>query len=222
MYERVLATTPAQHVILCGDSAGGNLALTQALHYRDRHLPLPGRVMLFSPWLDLTLTHPDVASIEPQDPMLARPGPREAATWWAGGDPLSLPLLSPLHADLRGLPPVDVFQGTLDILWPDTQRFAEQVAAAGGHVHLHTYPGAFHVFPATTYTPEAQDVFRTIRQLLNARPAATEGSGLVKLVSLPPVRLIVYLQNAPSRGAAGPRRRGVRADMSRWACSWPS
>lgn len=105
VYKRTLINTPAEKIILCGDSAGGNLALTQTLHYRDLGLPLPGRLLLFSPWLDLTLTHPDIATIEPHDPMLARPGLREAAEWWAGGDPLTLPLLSPLYADVRGLPP---------------------------------------------------------------------------------------------------------------------
>lgn len=216
VYQQVLATTPAEKVVLCGDSAGGNLALTQALHFRDLGLPLPGRLLLFSPWLDLALSNPDIAAIEPHDPMLARPGPREAAGWWAGGDDLSLPLLSPLYADLRGLPPVEVFQGTLDILWPDTQRLAQQVQAAGGTLRLHPSPGAFHVFMAATYTPEAQDVFRQIGQILDARPEAVKTTGLVKLVSLPPVRLAVYLSERAQqrRDPGAPEgRSGKRAPL---------
>ncbi|UQN09354.1 alpha/beta hydrolase [Deinococcus sp. QL22] len=218
VYRQVLASTSPEKVILCGDSAGGNLALTQALHYRDLGLPLPGRLLLFSPWLDLSMSNPEMTAIEPHDPMLARPGSREAAKWWAGGDDLRLPLLSPLHADLRGLPPMDVFQGELDILWPDTRRLAQQVQAAGGTLRLHPYPGAFHVFMAATYTPEAQDVFRQIGRLLSYSPRAVKRTGLIKLVSLPPVRLVVYLSeraqqrrnsDAPREGAGKHRPLGI-------------
>jgi len=162
VYREVLASTPAAQVVFCGDSAGGGLALGQALYYRDIGLPLPGRVVLFSPWLDITMCNPGAASGEKDDVMLALPGLIEAGQWWADGDDRRLPVLSPLFGDLSGLPPIDVFQGTHDLFIADSRLLAEKVGAAGGEIHLHEYEGAFHVFVRATFTPEARDAFEKV------------------------------------------------------------
>ncbi|HYH83755.1 MAG TPA: alpha/beta hydrolase [Longimicrobium sp.] len=57
VYRSLLHRVPAERIVLCGDSAGGNLALAQALHYRALGLPLPGRIVLFSPVLDYGFTY---------------------------------------------------------------------------------------------------------------------------------------------------------------------
>ncbi len=85
VYRDVRATTPAGSVVLAGDSAGGGLALGQALRYRDISLPAPDLVLLFSPWLDITLSNPDAAPVERRDVMLGIPGLVEAGRWWPAG-----------------------------------------------------------------------------------------------------------------------------------------
>ncbi|WP_181790660.1 alpha/beta hydrolase [Myxococcus llanfairpwllgwyngyllgogerychwyrndrobwllllantysiliogogogochensis] len=162
VYRQVLATTPATQVALCGDSAGGGLALGQTFHFRDLGLPLPGRLILFSPWLDLAMTNPGIPAIEPRDVMLSTARLLEAGQWWAGGDDLSIPTLSPIHGDLRGLPPIDVFQGTDDLFILDARELRGKVEAVGGSIRLYEYPGAFHVFVGATFTPEARDAFRKV------------------------------------------------------------
>ena len=164
VYRNVIASTPAENVILCGDSAGGGLALGLAMHFRDLSLPLPGRVILFSPWLDITVSNPEIPGVEPFDPMLATPGPIEAGKWWAGGDDPRSPLLSPLFGNLSGLPPIDVFIGTHDITFPDTRVLKRKVATAGGEINHYEYPGAIHVFVGATFTPEAKDAFGKIAE----------------------------------------------------------
>lgn len=173
VYRAVTEATPAARVVLCGDSAGGGLALGQAMHYRDLGLPLPGRVILFSPWVDITGSNPAAAVVETYDPMLALSGMIEIGRWWAGGDDRRSPLLSPLYGDLSGLPPLDVFQGTYDVLLPDARKLKEGVDAAGGEIHLYEYPGAFHVFVGATFTPEAHDAFQKV-----ARSVATVAGGI--------------------------------------------
>jgi epsilon-lactone hydrolase len=175
VYRRVIAKTPPDQVVLCGDSAGGGLALGQALYYRDLGLSPPGRVILFSPWLDITMSNPGAAAAEKDDAMLALPGLVEAGKWWAGGDDPKSPLLSPLFGDLKGLPPIDVFQGTHDVFIADARELKERVTATGSEIHLYEYPGAFHVFVGATFTPEARDAFRKAAMSVNALSSSQPG-----------------------------------------------
>ena len=149
-------------LVLCGDSAGGNLALVQALRYRDLGLRAPAHVVLFAPWMDLTMSNPEVAQVQPRDPMLWIGELVECGRWWAGsGDPRA-PLLSPIHADLSGLPPIHIYQGADDVLAPDARLLRDHITAAGGRVEYHETAGAFHDFMGATFTPEARAVFRHI------------------------------------------------------------
>lgn len=171
VYREVLAGTPADRVVLCGDSAGGALALAQAMRYRDAGLPLPGRVVLFAPWLDLTLADPQIREVERRDVMLGVEKLRLLGGWWAGGENPRTPSLSPLHGDPRGLPPIDLYQGTDDLLAVDGRTFARRARGAGADVRLHETPGGFHVFMAVPWIPEAREVHRRVAAALR-RPSA--------------------------------------------------
>jgi len=166
VYRQVLTETAAENIVFCGDSAGGGLAAGLALHTRELTLPMPARLVLFAPAVDLTFSNPEVDAIEPHDKLIARPGGHVAASWWAGGDDIRSPLISPMYGDLRGLPPVDIFQGTEDSLLPDTRVFRDRLREAGVAVQLFEYPGAFHVFMGATYTPEARDTYRKVAAAL--------------------------------------------------------
>ena len=170
IYQEVLEKSPGQAIILCGDSAGGGLALAQAIHYRNLGLPLPQRVVLFSPWLDITLSNPDAARMASQDIILGIPGLVQCGKWWAGGDNPHSPLLSPIFGDLSGLPPIDVFIGTKELLLPDARKLAQVVPGAGGIVNLHETPGAFHDFVAATITPESKKVFDILQREMMITP----------------------------------------------------
>src|SRR5688500_2751096 len=63
VYRDVLAAAPAGPVVLAGDSAGGGLALGMTMDMRGRALPLPAMLVLFAPWLDVTLSNPEAAAI---------------------------------------------------------------------------------------------------------------------------------------------------------------
>ncbi|RJF74533.1 alpha/beta hydrolase [Deinococcus cavernae] len=190
---RVLARTPSQRCVWCGDSAGGGLALAFVQHCRDAGLPLPAHLILFSPWLDVTLTNPEIAAIEPRDPTLSRPGTRVAGEWWAGGSDPRSPLVSPLYGNSEGLPPIMIYQGTADILLPDVRRYVQQARQEGVDVRLHEFRGAFHVFMAATFTPEAKQVYAGIRRLLGTEEHIHHTAGLVKLISWPPIKIAMYM-----------------------------
>ncbi len=168
VYRNVLRDHADEAIVLCGDSAGGGLALAQAHHYRDLGLRPPDRLVLFSPWLDITMSNPDAVAIEPHDALLGIPALVQCGRWWAGGDDPRSPLLSPIFGDLSGLPPIDVVHGTADLLIPDARKLKEKVSAAGGTIHLHEYPGAFHVFVSVPFLPEARDAFDHVAAVLDS------------------------------------------------------
>jgi acetyl esterase/lipase len=141
-------------LVLAGDSAGGGLAVAQHLLHEDAAL-----LLLIAPWLDITLADPAAAALERTDIMLGIDGMRVCGEMWAGAaDPRAVHL-SPLFADLRGLPPTHVFQGTHDILLPDARAFVDAARAAGVDAHMHEYPGAFHVFMGAPFLRESRDAF---------------------------------------------------------------
>lgn len=171
VYRSVLATTGADDVVLAGDSAGGGLAVGQALHFAALGLPRPGHLILFSPWLDITGTNPAIPQYDRVDPMLAVPGAVEAGKWWAGGEDPQHQLLSPLFAQpaaLAELPPISVYQGSRDICMADALAFDRVMRDAGRQIAFNRYPGAFHVFVGLPWLPESRAVFDDIRRTMPA------------------------------------------------------
>lgn len=162
LYRQLVDQVGAQNLVLIGDSAGGNLALIETLRARDAKLPLPARVILFSPWVDLTMHNPTLRKIQLRDPMLRWYEMAEYGRWWAGEKDRADPWVSPINADLKRLPPVDIYQGTDDILYPDAKLLSEHIKAAGGTVNFHETRGAFHDFMGVTFAPEAKAVYRQI------------------------------------------------------------
>lgn len=168
----LLAGLIAEHgtaaVSVMGDSAGGGLALAAAQQLRDRGGPLPARLVLISPWLDVTLSDLRQVEVEPQDRMIRIPGLRECGLMYAGDlDPRD-PRVSPLFGDLHDLPPLDVFTGTADVLNADAHRLVERGEQAGTPVRLHEEAGMQHVYPLLPLIRQGRAARRTIRDLLRS------------------------------------------------------
>ena len=136
-----------EQIIIGGDSAGGHLSLATALELKERSQPLPRALVCFSPVTDLSLDqlHEPPAG----DPMISRPWIEQARSLTAQPDAdLRKPSLSPVYADLAGLPPLLLQVGEDELLRNDSLRLAERAQAAGVAVRLERYPGCWHVFQA--------------------------------------------------------------------------
>jgi epsilon-lactone hydrolase len=162
--------SPDLPLVLMGDSAGGALVLAMALRLRDLGKPLPAGVVALSPWLDAALDEDAVADLEASDPMLAESGLRAAGRWWAGVHGPSHPYVSPVQANLEGLPPLDVFIGSHDILRPAVDTFANRARVDGAELHVHENPAMFHVW-MTRAIPEARRTRRELARLVLLRAA---------------------------------------------------
>jgi acetyl esterase/lipase len=135
-------------IVLAGDSAGGGLALATALEARHRSLAVPAALVLLAPWLDLTLAGASVTSRAADDFMLDAAELRLSAAAYAGALPLDDPRVSPLGADLTGLPPVLVQVGDADLLLDDAVRIAERARGAGVDISLDVAAQMPHVYQA--------------------------------------------------------------------------
>ena len=160
VFERLAMEWKPADIVLAGDSAGGHMALSLALRLARKGGAQAGNLVLFAPWLDLTLADPAIREVEPHDIMLRIDALREMGRMWAGeGDPASAQY-SPLRAELSGLPPTAIFQGQHDLFVIDSRSFAGRLREAGVHTELYEYGGAPHVYMALTFTGEAKDTFR--------------------------------------------------------------
>lgn len=166
VYEWAQASHPRMDALM-GDSAGGGLCLALCQTIREGRGVLPGRVSLITPWVDATLTHREIEGTARRDPMLGIHGLREAGRLYAGPLDPGHPLVSPLTADLQGLPPLQVLAATDDLLHHDALVFVDKARAAGCHVELHVAAGMVHVWPLLPI-PEAMDARRAIGKFLRA------------------------------------------------------
>jgi acetyl esterase/lipase len=135
------------NIAFAGDSAGGNLALAAMLALREGKRPLPVAAALMSPWTDLAATGASYANRAEADPIHQRPMILALARNYLGGqgDPCD-PLVSPLYADLTGLPPLLIQVGDRETVLDDSVMLADKARAAGVSVDLQVWDGMIHVF----------------------------------------------------------------------------
>jgi acetyl esterase/lipase len=116
------------------------------IRLRDAGKPLPGCAWLVSPWVDLQMTGASLAEKADVDPLIQKPYLEElASAYLAGADPAG-PLVSPLHADLAGLPPLLVQVGSAETLLDDALRIARRAGAADVPVNLEVWPHMIHAW----------------------------------------------------------------------------
>jgi epsilon-lactone hydrolase len=161
----------AASIAFGGESiGGGTLALTILPAALERGLPLPASAFALSPLTDLTLSSPSINDPASRDP-LARDGRQfEAAVrdYLPPGQDPAAPLVSPLFADWRGLPPVHLEVGSTERLIDDARRLTERARQAGVAASLEITEDAVHAFPATAPdTPEAEAAIKRLARHLN-------------------------------------------------------
>jgi acetyl esterase/lipase len=146
-YQWLLAAgiAPAR-IVVAGDSAGGGLTVATLLALRERGLPRPAGGVCISPWVDLTFGGASYATRAAADPIVTREGIEEMAKVYVGAGDRKAPLISPLFADLRDLPPLLVHVGNDEVLLDDARGLAENARAAGVDVTLEEWPAMIHVW----------------------------------------------------------------------------
>jgi triacylglycerol lipase len=130
------------NVSVIGDSAGGNLALAAVELMVANHETVPSSMVLLSPWLDVSLTNPNIALVH--DPLLPVPPGQVIGKEWAGSLPENNYMVSPLYGSLNGIPPTYVYEGSNDSLAPDVLVLQHNAALTGAPISLTLAKGEIH------------------------------------------------------------------------------
>lgn len=155
---------PANHIVVGGDSAGGNLTITLINRLRAAGEPLPACAWLLSPWTDLTMSGATLDTKDAVDPIIHKGYLGELADAYAPA-PLDRkdPLISPLFSDLRGFPPTLIQVGSAETLLADATRFAAAAGAADVDVTLEIWPHMIHAWPL--WSAKLEDGRRALARL---------------------------------------------------------
>lgn len=166
LYREVSSDVEERDLVVMGDSAGGGMSLALAQLLRELGLKQPGNIILISPLLDMTFSHPMIRMIEKQDPISATPALHDIAKWYAGEESVKHYLVSPIFGNFHDLGRISVYIGTHDILYPDANKFSKLTGMQGIPINYYEYPSMFHVWPLFAF-PEArkarEQMIHTIR-----------------------------------------------------------
>lgn len=164
-------------IALAGDSAGGGLAVAALVALRDAGTPLPSGAFLMSPYADLTLSGDSILEKRALDPILTPEGLRLRVPDYVAGADASDPQISPVYADLSGLPPLLIQVGSHEILLSDALRLAARAATDDVPITLEVTPGVPHVFQGfAAVLDEADAALDRASTFLKTRFAATRST----------------------------------------------
>ncbi len=167
LYREYCETHPDKNLILMGDSAGGGLALALTEYFKAEGIHMPDRLILLSPWVDVSMENEKIREYESVDPFLKVTPLRDCAEQWKGGLDVHDWHVSPIYGDLKGIRNVTVFVGTDGIFYPDITKFFGMLDEDPsneliiGEEMNHVYP----LFPIPEAKPAVDKIISTIQSL---------------------------------------------------------
>ncbi len=157
----------AGDIIIAGDSAGGGLTVATLVSLKEKGIALPAAAVLISSWVDLAATGDSLISKADIDPIVTKEALTEMAEAYMGDTDPRIPLVSPLYADLDGLPPMLIQVGTAEILLDDATRMADHARKAGVEVTLNIAEDMCHVWHGfTSMLPEALEAIEEVARFM--------------------------------------------------------
>jgi len=136
----------SRRIAVAGESAGGGLVIAMLVAARDAGMILPACVWCSSPWVDLEMTGGSMTTKADVDPLIQKPYLAELAAAYLHGADARTPLASPMHADVRGLPPMLIQVGSSETLLDDAIRLAGVAGAADVRVTLEVWLDMIHAW----------------------------------------------------------------------------
>lgn len=158
-----------ENIVIAGDSAGGGLTVATLLSLRHAGDPLPAAAVLLSPFLDVTASGESATTRADQDPWFHAGDLDVVVRHYCRADEVRNPLVSPVFANVAGLPPIYIQVGDDEILLSDSTRFADKMKAAGNKVDIEIWPEMWHVFQLFVgKMPEARQAINKIGDYIRA------------------------------------------------------
>lgn len=146
LYEEVIKKVGADNLIVMGDSAGGGLSLALCQQAGEKGLEQPSKLILISPWLDVSMSNQKIDEVQENDKLLNKDILKLAGQVYARDTETSYNLLSPINGPLDKLKDVTVFSGTYDILNPDIQLLIQKAKKIGLEIDYRETEKAIHIW----------------------------------------------------------------------------
>jgi acetyl esterase/lipase len=151
-----------------GDSSGSGMCVAATFKLRELNKSLPKKLILMSPWVDVTLQNPAIQLNKHEDAMMTVERLLNAASEYTINDNPKNPLISPMFGDVEGLPPTLIQIGTADLLLWDCRKFYMKCLDAGVDVKYEEYPNTFHDFMMAGFLPEAKKALKSQTEFLTS------------------------------------------------------
>lgn len=168
VYSKLISDHPEKQIVLMGDSAGGGLALGYAQKVRNDNIRQPDQIILISPWLDVSMTNPEIPGVEKSDKILSIAGLKIAGKKYAGNLKVTDYRVSPLYGEFSGLGKISVFIGTNELFIADARKLKKFMDERNIEFTYHEYPGMFHDWVIFPDLKETKDVIQKITLLLHS------------------------------------------------------
>lgn len=157
-----------QNIFFAGESAGGNIALATALSLRDEKKSLPAGIIAISASTDGTFSYKSFVSNKDTDIILTSQKMHFFLDAYRGKESKTNPLISPIFANLKGLPKLQLFVSDNELLFDDNINFCEKLKHVGVPYELHIGQGLAHGYPlAAKFVPEARESIRQMAKFIN-------------------------------------------------------
>ncbi len=164
--EKIVTTLQAEGAIpgayyMLGDSAGGGMAIAATNLLMEKKAPLPEKLILMSPWLDLSMRNPAIAFTADKDIMLPLEEIKNSAKKYVPDGDFQNPLVSPLYGNVAGLPPTLIQLGTAEAFLWDNRKFVQKLTEANVEVQYEEYAEMFHVFALVHMLKEGRQALKS-------------------------------------------------------------
>ncbi len=162
MYQEILQKIPPENIIMMGDSAGGGLALALEEKLGEEGIEVPNQLILISPWLDVTMSNPEIEEYQKNDKNLNKEALKVAGMAYSGADGMESYLVNPIKGPVHKLKNVTIYTGMYDILNPDARKFAERAKEEGVEITIKEYEEAEHIWLIYQEGELAEQAFRDL------------------------------------------------------------
>jgi len=165
LYAQLVINYSTKNIIFIGDSAGAGLAFGFAQKIKNEKIKQPVEIILFSPWLDITMSNPDIIDFDKNDKLLSIEGLKSAGEKYSAKEDPKDFKLSPIYGDFTGLCRISIFIGTNDILIADARKCKNLMQEKNICFNYFEYPKMYHDWVIFTNLKESIDVINKVAKL---------------------------------------------------------
>lgn len=166
VYSRLISDHPSKRLVFMGDSAGGGLALGFAQKIRNEDMKQPEHIILFSPWLDVSMANPDILQYDKLDKILSVSGLKIAGKKYSGELNVTDFWVSPIYGSFTNLGKISIFIGTNEVFIADARKIKQLLESQNIDFNYFEYLAMFHDWVVVTSLKETKHVLINVKNLL--------------------------------------------------------